>query len=67
MTSGRLETVRVYFDPDKIGQLRERGYEVVTMIKPAETFWIAEDLHQDDYAKHDKTPYCHTRVKRFGD
>ena len=115
MTSGHLETVRVYFDPDKISyeavakrffeihdptqadgqgpdigpeylsavfvtgdeqrevteklieQLRERGYDVVTMIKPADKFWIAEDYHQNYYVKHNKTPYCHTRVERFGE
>jgi peptide methionine sulfoxide reductase msrA/msrB len=113
--SGHFETVRVYFDPERVGYrevakrffeihdptqangqgpdigpeyrsavfvtspeqravveelisiLRDRGYEVVTRIHDAETFWIAEDYHQDYYARHGEEPYCHTRVSRFGD
>ncbi|MEM6994847.1 MAG: peptide-methionine (S)-S-oxide reductase MsrA [Myxococcota bacterium] len=50
-----------------IGQLKARGYAVVTDVRPAEQFWAAEDYHQDYYGKNGKKPYCHTRVKRFGD
>jgi peptide methionine sulfoxide reductase msrA/msrB len=50
-----------------IAQLKARGYDVVTEVRPAETFWQAEDFHQDYYAKTGKTPYCHSRVKRFED
>jgi methionine-S-sulfoxide reductase len=50
-----------------IERLRERGYEVVTQIHAADEFWLAEDDHQDYYAKHGKTPYCHAPVDRFGD
>jgi len=47
--------------------LEGRGYAVVTEVRPAERFWKAEDYHQDYYASNGKTPYCHSRVKRFGD
>jgi peptide methionine sulfoxide reductase msrA/msrB len=50
-----------------IAKLRARGYDVVTEVRPAEQFWAAEDYHQDYYARTGKYPYCHARVKRFGD
>jgi peptide methionine sulfoxide reductase msrA/msrB len=113
--SGHLETVRVYFEPDKISyeavakrffeihdptqadgqgpdigpqyisavfvtgdaqreateslirRLRDRGYDVVTQVRPAGKFWIAEDYHQDYYVVHKKQPYCHAPVDRFGE
>ncbi len=48
-----------------IERLVERGYAVVTTVRPAQQFWSAEDHHQDYYEKSNKTPYCHTQVNRF--
>ncbi len=48
-----------------IGQLKDKGYNVVTELRPATTFWPAETYHQQYYEKKNGTPYCHTPVKRF--
>ena len=50
-----------------IAQLQKRGYKVATQLKAFETFWLAEDYHQNYYARSGKQPYCHGRVNRFGD
>jgi methionine-S-sulfoxide reductase len=50
-----------------ITTLRERGYEVVTEVRDATAFYMAEDYHQDYYVRHQKLPYCHGPVDRFGD
>ena len=50
-----------------IEQLESRGYDVVTEIKPVTTFYDAESYHQDYYVRHEKKPYCHAPVDRFGD
>ena len=42
-----------------------KGYDVVTEVSPAGTFWEAEDYHQDYYEKSGGRPYCHARQKRF--
>jgi len=48
-----------------IGILKGKGYNVVTKVLPANTFWKAEEYHQDYYAKKRGTPYCHAYKKRF--
>ena len=48
-----------------IAQLKQKGYKVATLVTPAETFWKAEDYHQDYYAHKGGTPYCHKFVEKF--
>ncbi len=48
-----------------INDLKERGFKVVTQVEKADTFWPAEDYHQDYYAEKGTTPYCHIYTKRF--
>ncbi len=50
-----------------IGELERRGYAVATKLEPAGTFWRAEEYHQRYYDRKGTLPYCHARVKRFGD
>jgi peptide methionine sulfoxide reductase msrA/msrB len=50
-----------------IGELTKRGYKVATRLEPAGAFWRAEEYHQQYYDHKGTQPYCHARVKRFGD
>lgn len=48
-----------------INTLRKNGFNVVTDVKPAGPFYLAEDYHQDYYTKTGHEPYCHRWTKRF--
>lgn len=45
--------------------LEDKGYDIATEVVAADTFWEAEDYHQDYYDVTGKTPYCHVYTKRF--
>lgn len=48
-----------------IAQLKAKGYQVVTKVTPATTFWRAEQYHQEYYDRKGTMPYCHRYTKRF--
>ncbi len=48
-----------------VKELKAKGYRVVTSIEHADTFWPAEDYHQDYYENKGTEPYCHAYTKRF--
>ena len=45
--------------------LRDKGYEVNTLLLPEEPFYIGEAYHQRYYEKTGGDPYCHVRTKKF--
>ncbi|MDR2384982.1 MAG: peptide-methionine (S)-S-oxide reductase MsrA [Tannerella sp.] len=48
-----------------IHYLEEKGYNVATRLRPASTFWKAENYHQQYYKHKETQPYCHTYRKIF--
>jgi len=48
-----------------INILTNKGYKVATMLKPASTFWKAEDYHQQYCENKGIRPECHTYRKIF--
>ncbi|MCI5146369.1 MAG: bifunctional methionine sulfoxide reductase B/A protein [Candidatus Electrothrix sp. AR3] len=50
---------------NSINILKEKGYNVITAVRPVSTFWKAEEYHQDYYDKKKTQPYCHRYEKKF--
>ncbi|NBK25425.1 MAG: methionine sulfoxide reductase, partial [Spirochaetia bacterium] len=48
-----------------VGLLEEKGLSIATTLRPASTFYVAEQYHQDYYLKSGGVPYCHAYTKRF--
>ncbi|MGL5272240.1 MAG: peptide-methionine (S)-S-oxide reductase MsrA [Phocaeicola sp.] len=44
---------------ENIALLEKKDYAVATQLRPAETFWKAEDYHQQYYEHKGTSPYCH--------
>ena len=42
----------------KINELKKRGIEAVTELKPLENFYPAEDYHQNYFYTNPENPYC---------
>ncbi len=48
-----------------ISILKQKGYDVVTALNKAKTFWRAENYHQNYYEKKGEKPYCHFYIQKF--
>ena len=48
-----------------VGELKKKGWKVVTRLEPAISFWPAEPCHQDYYLRNGQLPYCHRPEPRF--
>ncbi len=48
-----------------IGILNDKGYNIATRLIPVQTFWAAEDYHQNYYDRKKQKPYCHLYKKKF--
>lgn len=48
-----------------INILKNKGFNVVTKITKATTFWKAENYHQQYYENKGSKPYCHVYSKKF--
>ncbi len=70
---GEQYTSAVFYGSDEeketaerlIDILRGKGYDVVTDVLPAGTFWKAEGNHQDYYERKGQQPYCHVYKPKF--
>ena len=48
-----------------VEDLKQKGYDIRTEIKPAKQCWAGENYHQRYYEKNGKEPYCHVYKKIF--
>lgn len=48
-----------------INILKDKGYKISTELTRVDTFWEAEQYHQDYYKNNGQKPYCHGYTKRF--